>query len=66
MASPTARLICRFNKVQFAIIIVMNTLVALGTAGPKLDPERLKAKQEKLFSFLKDLGQGNCGIFGGH
>ena len=43
----------------------MNTLVALGTAGPKLDPERLKAKQEKLFSFLEGLGQVIVAYSGG-
>ena len=33
----------------------MNTLVALGTTGPKLDPVVLERKQEKLFSILRGL-----------
>jgi len=33
----------------------MNTLVALGTTGPKLDPAALERKQEKLFSILRGL-----------
>lgn len=33
----------------------MDTLVALGSAGPELNPERLKEKQEKLFRILREL-----------
>ncbi|MCW5978294.1 MAG: ATP-dependent sacrificial sulfur transferase LarE [Bryobacteraceae bacterium] len=43
----------------------MATLVALGTAGPKLDPVRMREKQEKLFAILADLGQVIVAYSGG-
>ncbi|MBL8219198.1 MAG: ATP-dependent sacrificial sulfur transferase LarE [Bryobacterales bacterium] len=42
----------------------MAVLVALG-AGPQLDPERLLAKQEKLFANLRSLGQVMIAYSGG-
>jgi len=43
----------------------MSRLVALGTAGPKLDPARLNAKQEKLFGLLRKLGKVLVAYSGG-
>lgn len=43
----------------------MATLVALGAVGPKLDPARLREKQEKLFSILGNLGQVIVAYSGG-
>jgi len=43
----------------------MSTLVAFGETGPKLDPEVLRAKEEKLFSILRGFGQVIVAYSGG-
>lgn len=43
----------------------MSSLVALGTAEPKLDPDVLARKQEKLFAHLKGLGRVLVAYSGG-
>lgn len=43
----------------------MGSLVALGTAGPRLDPERLRRKQDKLFSVLRELDRVIVAYSGG-
>jgi hypothetical protein len=46
-------------------ILSMGTLVALGTAGPKLDPVLLQEKQDRLFSVLGEMEQVLVAYSGG-